>query len=265
MPRAKRGLGQHFLSDPGILRRIVDALDPAPDDVVLEIGPGRGSLTAVLLERGADLTAIERDQELIAALESRFPTARIVPGDALALDWSHFTLGRPFLLVGNIPYQITSPLLEKALTPPRARRIVFLVQREVADRLVAEPGIKPYGALTIGVKAFARVERLLRVPAGAFHPAPKVQSAVIRLTPLEEPLVPNQDVREFRRMVVGLFGFRRKQLLRAVRGLTSMPAADVAQALRQAQLAETARPETLHPEDCVRLFRSLVDGGSWPR
>ncbi|NNG16985.1 MAG: 16S rRNA (adenine(1518)-N(6)/adenine(1519)-N(6))-dimethyltransferase, partial [Gemmatimonadales bacterium] len=161
------------------------------------------------------------------------------------------------------PYQITSPLLEQALAPPRARRIVFLLQREVADRLAAEPGTKSYGALTIGVRAFAHVERLFRVPAGAFHPVPQVQSAVVRLTPLEEPLVPDGEVGEFRRMVVGLFGFRRKQLLRAVRGLASMPAGDAAQVLRRAQLAETVRPEMLQPEDCVRLFRSLVDGGCW--
>jgi 16S rRNA (adenine1518-N6/adenine1519-N6)-dimethyltransferase len=265
MPRAKRGLGQHFLSDPGILRRIVDALDPAPNDVVLEIGPGRGSLTAVLVERGADLTAIERDRDLVPVLRGRFPSATIVQGDALAMEWPALTKGRPFLLVGNIPYQITSPLLEKALAPPRARRIVFLIQREVADRLTADPGTKSYGALTIGVRALAHVERLFRVPAGAFHPVPKVHSAVVRLTPREEPLVADQEVEEFRRMVVGLFGFRRKQLLRAVRGLTSVPAGAAALVLRRAGLAETARPETLQPEDCERLFRSLVDGGCWAR
>lgn len=267
MPRAKRGLGQHFLSDPGILGRIVDALDPAPDDVVLEIGPGRGSLTAMLVKRGgrggAGLIAIERDQELVPALRDRFPSATIVEGDALALEWPLFTKGRPFLLVGNIPYQITSPLLDKALAPPRARRIVFLIQREVADRLTALPGTKSYGALTIGVTAFAHVERLFRVPAGAFYPVPKVHSAVVRLTPRQEPLIPDREVEAFRRMVVGLFGFRRKQLLRAVRGLTSLPASDAAGVLHRAQLPETVRPETLRPEDCVRLFRSLVDAGCW--
>ena len=265
MPRAKRGLGQHFLSDPGILRRIIDALNPAPDDVVLEIGPGRGSLTAVLVERGADVIAIERDPDLVPALRGRFPSATIIQGDALTVEWPALTKGRPFLLVGSIPYQITSPLLDRALAPPRAWRIVFLIQREVADRLTADPGTKSYGALTIGVRTFAHVERLFRVPAGAFHPVPKVHSAVVRLTPREEPLVPDREAKEFRRMVVGLFGFRRKQLLRAVRALTSVPASDAALALRRAGLTETARSETLKPEDCVRLFRSLVDGGCWAR
>lgn len=263
MPRAKRGLGQHFLSDPNILRRIVDALDPASGDLVLEIGPGRGSLTAELVERGLELAAIERDPELVPALRERFPTAAIVEGDALAIEWRSLTKGRTFLLVGNIPYQITSPLLDKALAPPRARRIVFLVQREVADRLTAEPGTKSYGSLTIGVQALARVERLFRVPAGAFHPPPKVHSAVVRLTPHDEPLISDQELAAFRRFVVGLFGFRRKQLLRAVRGLTAAPAGIVALALGRAGLDEAVRPETLTPGDCVLLFRTLVDGGCW--
>jgi len=265
MPRAKRELGQHFLSDPSILRRIVAALDPERDDVVLEIGPGLGSLTSVLLERVDHVIAIERDGDLVPALRQEFPSATIVHGDALDLDWHALAGGQPFLVVGNIPYQITTPLIDKAMLPPRPHRIVFLIQREVAERLAAAPGTKAYGALTIGVQALAQVERLFRVPAGAFHPPPQVQSAVVRLTPRLEPLVTDRESAEFRRLVVGLFGFRRKQLLRAVRGLTGLPAETAAAALDQAGVAGNIRAEGLAPPDCVRLFRVLVDGGWWPR
>ncbi len=125
-PRAKRRLGQHFLSDPRILGRIADALEAGPGDTVLEIGPGPGGLTAALVERGGRVVAIEKDPDLVPALRARFPGATIVQGDALEEDW-HALAGGPFLAVGNIPYNITSPLVDKALQPPRPRRIVFLV------------------------------------------------------------------------------------------------------------------------------------------
>ncbi len=264
MSRPKRALGQHFLSDPSILRRIADALNPAPSDVVVEIGPGRGSLTTVLLERVDRVIAIERDGDLVPLLREACPSATVVHGDALDLDWRALTAGEPFLVVGNIPYQITTPLIDKALTPPRPARIVFLVQREVAERLTAVPGTKAYGALTIGVQTVARVERLFRVPAGAFHPPPQVHSAVVRMTPLDAPLVPDRDSAAFRRFAVGLFGFRRKQLLRALRDLAALPADTAAAVLERAQVAGELRPERLEPADFVRLFRNLVDGGWWP-
>ncbi|HEU5041878.1 MAG TPA: 16S rRNA (adenine(1518)-N(6)/adenine(1519)-N(6))-dimethyltransferase RsmA, partial [Gemmatimonadales bacterium] len=206
-PRAKRRLGQHFLGDPRILGRIADALEAGPSDTVVEIGPGPGGLTAALAERAGRLVAIEKDPELVPALRALFPGATIVEGDALDLDW-HALAGGPFLAAGNIPYNITSPLLDKALEPPRPARIVFLVQKEVADRVTAEPGGSEYGALTVGVQAVARAERLFTVPAGAFQPRPKVDSAVLRLIPRERPIVSDVERPAFRRLVVGLFGFR---------------------------------------------------------
>jgi 16S rRNA (adenine1518-N6/adenine1519-N6)-dimethyltransferase len=138
---------------------------------------------------------------------------------------------------------------------------VFLVQKEVADRVTAEPGGGTYGALTVGVQAAARAERLFVVPAGAFHPRPKVDSAVLRLTPLASPLVPDAEVPLFRRLVVGIFSFRRKQLGRGLRELTGWAPERVAEALGEADVKPTARPETLAPPVFVRLFRVLVDGG----
>jgi 16S rRNA (adenine1518-N6/adenine1519-N6)-dimethyltransferase len=263
VPRAKRRLGQHFLTDPGILARIADALQAQPDETILEIGPGPGGLTAALVSRAARVIAIEKDRDLIAPLRERFPSVELVEADALRVDWGSIA-GGAYLVAGNIPYNITSPLLDKALTPPIPRRIVFLVQKEVADRVTAHPGTSAYGALSVGVQAVAKAERLFTVSAGAFQPRPKVDSAVLRLTPLEQPLIPTEQQDSFRAMVVGLFGFRRKQLLRAVRELTGWEAQEAGERLERASADPTVRPEMLSPEEFVELHQVLVDGG-WPR
>ncbi|MGH7658847.1 MAG: 16S rRNA (adenine(1518)-N(6)/adenine(1519)-N(6))-dimethyltransferase RsmA, partial [Gemmatimonadales bacterium] len=215
----KKSLGQHFLSDPRILSRIADALGDVADATVLEIGPGRGTLTTFLVERAGRVIAIEKDRDLLPALRRGFPAVAVAEGDAVNLDWHALVGDGRWCVAGNIPYNITSPLLEKALTPPRPERIVFLVQKEVADRLVADPGGGDYGAFSVGVQAAATVELLFGVPSGAFRPPPKVESAVVRLTPRDNPLIPDTDVRSFRRFVVGLFSFRRKMLRRGLRGL----------------------------------------------
>jgi 16S rRNA (adenine1518-N6/adenine1519-N6)-dimethyltransferase len=262
MPRAKRRLGQHFLSDPRILGRIADAVGAGASDTVLEIGPGPGGLTAALVERAGRVVAIEKDAELVPALRARFPAATIVEADALEVDW-HAVAGGPFLAAGNIPYNITSPLIDKALEPPRPRRIVFLVQKEVADRVIAAPGDPDYGALGVGVQAVARAERLFGVPAGAFQPRPRVDSAVLRLTPLERPVVADEDRARFRRLVVGLFGFRRKQLVRGLRELTGWDPERVRSVLERVGIAPGARPETVAPAGYGALLAALVDEG-WP-
>lgn len=261
--RPKRRLGQHFLTDPSILNRIVDALDPGPSDTVLEIGPGRGALTAILAGRAGTVVAIERDNDLVSHLQQSFPGVDLVAGDALALDWHEVVGHSDFLVIGNIPYNITSPLLDKALTPPRPRRCVFLVQREVGERIVAPPGSKIYGALSVGIQAVARAEVVFRVPAGAFQPPPKVDSVVLRLTPLEAPLIDDASLSVFRAVVTGLFSLRRKQLLRGIRQLTGWSADKAGAILRTVGLDPTARPETVAPAAFVALTRELVDLG-WP-
>ena len=264
MPRAKRRLGQHFLSDPRILARIAEAVAAGPEDTVLEIGPGPGGLTAALAEGAGRLVAIEKDATLVPALRARFPGATIVEADALEVDW-HALAGGPFLAAGNIPYNITSPLIDKALEPPRPRRIVFLVQKEVADRVTAAAGDADYGALSVGVQAVARPERLFGVPAGAFQPRPRVDSAVLRLTPLEAPIVADEDRGPFRRLVVGLFGFRRKQLGRGLRELTGWEPERVRRVLERAGIDPGARPETIAPARYGALLPALVDEGWSPR
>ncbi len=262
-------LGQHFLTDRNILQRIVDALEPAPDDVVVEIGAGKGSLTEVLAPRVRHVIAIERDRRLIPELRMRnaecgIDKLSIVQGDALRVDWQPLTIPHSafpiphFKVVGNIPYAITSPLIDKALTPPLPARIVLLVQAEVADRIAAPPGSKTYGALSVGVQAVARVERLFTVPAGAFTPPPRVTSAVVRLTPLAQPLVAPEEIAAFRAFVTACFTRRRKQLRNVVMAATGRSAAVVTAGLAALGLDPAARPETLAPEIFVRLLRWSV-------
>ncbi|MGD2135648.1 MAG: 16S rRNA (adenine(1518)-N(6)/adenine(1519)-N(6))-dimethyltransferase RsmA [Gemmatimonadales bacterium] len=268
-----RRLGQHFLSDPAILDRIVDALEPSGRETVLEIGAGRGTLTARLAPRVARVVAIERDRALARTLGEGEVGKReggkalpnnvvIVHGDALRLDWVRLMTGATtahsplpvFKVTGNIPYAITSQLLDKALTPPVAELVVFLVQREVADRLTAQPGGKTYGALTVGIGVAATVERVFGVKAGAFRPPPKVDSAVVRLRPRATPLVPPARHPAFRGFVTALFGRRRKQLGTALRGVTGLSAPAVAATLDELGLDGAMRAERLPPQDFVRLF-----------
>lgn len=263
MPVPRRRFGQHFLSDSRLLARIADAVGATREDTVLEIGPGPGGLTAALLERAGRVVAIEKDRDLAARLRQQLPALQLVEGDALDADW-HALGGPNALIAGNIPYNITSPLLDKALLPPRPRRVVFLVQKEVADRVTAPPGSDAYGALSVGVQAVATGERLFTVPAGAFTPRPKVDSAVLRLTPLAAPLVPDALIGTFRRVVVGLFGFRRKQLARGLRELTGYSPERAQAVLEQVGIQPTLRPEVLDPPSFYRLTRALVDGGWSP-
>ena len=230
--------------------------------MVLEIGPGLGGLTEALATRAGRLVAIEKDRDLIAPLRRRVPGAEIIDGDALDLDW-HRLLGRParWLVAGNIPYNITSPLIDRALQPPRPARIVFLVQREVADRLAAAPGGKAYGALSVGVQAVAGVDRLFRVSAGAFQPPPEVDSALVRITPRENPMLPDTEAPRFRRFVVGIFGFRRKQISRGLRELGGWAAEQAGSCLASTRIEGSRRPETLNPEEFLALFRAWSDHG----
>jgi 16S rRNA (adenine1518-N6/adenine1519-N6)-dimethyltransferase len=257
-PPTRKSLGQHFLNDRRILGRIADALQLHGTETVLEIGPGRGALTDILAERADRLSAIEYDRALAALLRERYArrgNVLIAEADVLQVSLGELAAG-PYVLVGNVPYYITTPILFHALTRPRADRSVYLVQREVAQRLVARPGSKEYGALTVNVAAVARAELLFGVPAGAFAPPPKVESAVVRITPLAEPLVTSDEENPFRVLVQSAFGMRRKQMRRVVRTLYSLDAEQADELLTRAGIEPEVRPETLSVEQFVGLMKA---------
>ena len=266
MPRAAGGrgrqppvlkkFGQHFLSDPAILTAIVDALAPTKSDTVIEIGPGRGALTEILAQRAGKLVGVEIDRALAAQLREKFASAgnvEIVEGDFLETD-ARAIAGDNFLLIGNVPYYITTPIVFKALEPPIPRRSVFLVQREVGERMAANAGEESYGALSVNVAAVAAVENVRSVPASAFKPPPKVESAVVRLTPRAKPLVPENSLRGFRTFVQAAFAQRRKQMVRVLRSVRGVSAEKSAELLETVGIDPTARPEVVTPKQFAELF-----------
>lgn len=236
----------------------------------MEIGPGRGALTAPLLERGYRVLAIELDRVLAAGLRERWGRKdgfELVQADALEVTLPPARTGEPLWVVGNLPYAITSPLLFHVLDQIDSAGIagmVFMIQREVAERLAAEPGSKAYGALTVGVGLAADVERLFDVRAGAFRPPPAVVSAVVRLTPHARFGLDGVRRERLRFLVQALFGQRRKQLqksLRTLQGFSLTPDAVGRVALRSG-LDLSRRPETLSPEEFLTLDTALVGIGS---
>ena len=257
LPRPRKRFGQHFLTDVRALQRIVDALAPDPGDTIVEIGPGRGALTDLLASRSRRLVAIEIDRDLVRHLRERYadqPHVEIVEGDALEVDWGVLA-GDDYVLAGNLPYYITTPLIFRILASPRPKRAVLLVQREVSARLAADPGTSDYGALSVNVQVSARVRTVAKVPAGAFRPKPAVDSAVVMLEPLENPLVSADEEEPFRKFVQAAFGMRRKQRLRVVRELWIPDAALASRVLAEIGLEPSQRPETVSPPDFVSLFR----------
>jgi 16S rRNA (adenine1518-N6/adenine1519-N6)-dimethyltransferase len=264
LPPARKRLGQHFLTDRRALERIVDALDPHAGETIVEIGPGRGAMTDLLVTRAERLVAVEVDALLVPVLRDRYagaPHVTIVEGDVLEQSLPALVTG-PWALVGNVPYYITTPIIFQALRAPRPSRMVFLVQKEVAERVAAPPGDDAYGALSVNVQALATAELVARIPAGAFRPRPKVDSAILRITPRPDPIVSADEEGPFSRLVQAIFGQRRKQMRRVVRVLYGVAAEQAEQSLAQCDIPVDARPETLAPPAFARLLRAM---GGEPR
>ncbi|MEO8194969.1 MAG: 16S rRNA (adenine(1518)-N(6)/adenine(1519)-N(6))-dimethyltransferase RsmA [Gemmatimonadales bacterium] len=260
-PPVLKRFGQHFLNDQSVLEAIAAAVAPHPGDTVIEIGPGRGALTDILAARPNPLIGIEIDRALSAALRKRYadnPGVTILEKDVLQVKLSDLTSG-PFVVVGNVPYYITTPIMFHVLRPPFPRHGVFLVQREVAERIVSPPGSRQYGALSANVQAMSTAEILLHVPPSAFKPPPKVDSAVLRITPRSEGLIRPDEVERFRGFVQGLFGMRRKQLGNVLRSVADISAEEASQVLVNSGVDPRARPETLSPEELVALMRAVSD------
>jgi 16S rRNA (adenine1518-N6/adenine1519-N6)-dimethyltransferase len=259
-PPVLKKYGQHFLNDKSFLAAIVDALGPTDSDTVVEVGPGRGSLTDILVERSGRVIGIEIDRALADQLGKRYAertNVQIVQGDVLETHLQTIA-GRDFLLIGNVPYYITTPIVFKALEPPIPRRSVFLVQREVAERMAATADTESYGALSVNIAVVANVEQVMTIPAGAFQPPPKVESAVVRITPRATPLVGLESLPAFRAFVQAAFGLRRKQMLRVLRTVRGISPDQASGLLQQAGIDPVARPEVLTPETFARLFGLLA-------
>jgi 16S rRNA (adenine1518-N6/adenine1519-N6)-dimethyltransferase len=254
--RARRRFSQNFLHDPHYVARIVAAIDPRPGDRIVEIGPGLGALTTPLVARGGHLTAVEIDRDLAARLRERFTPAQLtlVEADALTLDWCALAQAdpRPLRIVGNLPYHISTPLLF-ALLPiaERVRDQHFMLQKEVVDRMAAEPGSADYGRLSVMLQWRYVVTRLFIVPGGAFSPPPQVQSAIVRLLPRPLEDLPAVDPQRFAQVVAAGFGQRRKTLRNALSALL-----DEAQ-IRAAGVDPGARAEVLDVAAFVALAGSL--------
>lgn len=255
--RARKRFGQHFLHDPAVIARIVAAIDPRPGQRVVEIGPGLGALSAPLLSRAGRLEVIEIDRDLIPVLEERcagLGELIVHQCDVLQVDFRALRAeGAPLRVCGNLPYNISTPLLFHLLaTGDAIEDMHFMLQNEVVDRMVASPGGKDYGRLTVMLAAACRVEKLFRVGRGAFHPPPRVESAIVRLVPLGQPPFALADRQRFGRIVSAAFSARRKTLRNALRALVDEAGFEAA------GIDAGRRPETLSPAE----FAALADAAA---
>jgi 16S rRNA (adenine1518-N6/adenine1519-N6)-dimethyltransferase len=277
MMRARKRFAQHFL-EPAWVTKLVTAVAASPDDAIVEIGPGRGAITRPLAAQADRLLAIEVDRDLAADLDAaRLPNVTVITGDVLAIDlppvltsWLGGEPGpsRRFRVVGNLPYNISSPilfrLLDLAAATGAVRDALLMLQKEVADRLVARPGTGDYGVLTVLTALQADVSRVLSLPPGAFRPPPKVHSAVVRLS-FRPPLVEVGDAAGFVRMVRTTFTQRRKTLGNALKAFAGEVGVDAGQVLAEVGIDPRRRPETLELSEFGAVARAIQSRIGPPR
>ena len=255
--KPRKRFGQNFLHDPGVIERIVRAINPKPDDAMVEIGPGLGALTEEILAVNPGLQVVELDRDLIPVLRTKFfnyPDFRIHQADALSFDFSELMTDRPLRIIGNLPYNISTPLIFHLLSQADVvADMHFMLQKEVVQRLAAVPGDNNYGRLGIMVQYFCKVQPLFEVGAGAFRPAPKVDSAIVRLVPHKELPHPAKDLKTLQAVVRTAFNARRKTLRKALAGMVSV------EQLQALDINDNLRPENLSLADYVHIADSLFD------
>jgi len=261
--RPRKRFGQNFLHDPGTIRRIVSVIDPKPEEHLVEIGPGRGAITRGLLEATGRLVAVELDRELLeplACLCADLGQLTIHNADALKFDLCNLARpGESLRLVGNLPYNVSTPLLFRFLAQSCCiRDMHFMLQKEVVERITAKPGSKAYGRLSVMIQAYCKAEPLFRIGPGAFTPAPKVASAFLRLTPYGQPPVPVLDPSYLSRLVAGAFSQRRKTLRNSLKGLIGV------ELLRSQGLDPGQRAEELSVETFVHLANTACKPRTLP-
>jgi 16S rRNA (adenine1518-N6/adenine1519-N6)-dimethyltransferase len=265
---AKHGWGQNFLGDDEVLERIAEEALLQKGEPCLELGAGLGHLTRHLLATGARVTAVERDRDLAEALRrQKLEGLVVVEANAAKLDFAKTAQADQVVVVGNLPYQLTSRILFEVLDQvAHVPRAVFTLQKEVVQRVAATPGSRESGVLTVLLGLFFEVENVFEVPAAHFHPKPKVDSAVLKLTRRPKPAAEVKDVARFRRLVKAGFAQRRKTLLNSLKSDKALAAeVDVAAALERAGIDGSRRAETLSVEEFARLERSLDGSNQNPR
>ena len=249
--RPRKRFGQNFLHDPNIIRRIVGSIAPQAGENIVEIGPGQGAMTFPVLEACGKLTAIELDRDLVTLLGETKPAGvelTIISQDALKTDFS--TFGADLRVIGNLPYNISSPLLFHLLDfAPHIRDMHFMLQKEVVDRMTAGPGSKTYGRLSVMIQALCSAEKLFDVPPGAFFPPPAVDSSIVRLVPHAAEDIPHHDPAAFAKVVAQSFAQRRKTLRNNLKNLVS------SDAMESIGIAPSERAENLSVEDFFALSR----------
>lgn len=256
--RPKKSLGQNFLVDGGTAARIARLAVDAPGDRVLEVGAGTGSLTAALLAAGANLTAFDLDAQLLEILRSRDDLAavQLAQADALSFDYAAYAGDAEWRVAGNLPYNVATPLLLKLAALERPpERIVAMIQKDVADRLLAQPDTAAYGSLTVALAVTMRAERAFNVAPGQFFPRPKVVSSVVVLHRLATPRVAARDRRHFEQVVRGAFAYRRKTLVNSLALALDLPRERIASALLALRLDADIRGEALD----LGTFAALAD------
>lgn len=261
--RPSKSLGQNFITDKRVIERIVSEAGIEPGDEVLEIGPGLGALTFSLAEKAARVVAVEKDARLaerLRGLLAEKPNVELICGDALEVDFKSLYRGQKLKVVSNLPYSVSSPILVKLL---RNRDIfstlVLMLQLEVGERISSPPGGKEYGSLSVLVQTWFDVKALFRVPPSSFWPAPKVDSVVLKLDPLQEPRVPVADEAVYEKILRAAFSSRRKMLANSLGAVLKKGEAD--KVLAAAGIDRTRRAETLTVEEFGALYREAVKSG----
>ena len=252
LPRPRKRFGQHFLTDRHYLARIVEAIAPARGDAMVEIGPGTGLLTAAIVPLVEHLHVVEIDRDLAAALRNRFPPERVSVHEGDALEFDFAALPAPLRVVGNLPYNVSTPILFRiAALEDRVRDCTFLLQREVVDRMVADPATPDYGRLSVMLQYRFEMHSMLHVPPGAFTPPPKVDSSVVRMVPLGPARPRARDEKRFERLVAAAFSQRRKTLRNAAGAVAT------AQAFELAGIDPGRRGETLSVREFIALCNAI--------
>ncbi len=261
--RFKKQFGQNFISDDHLLAKIVEAAEITPEDIVIEIGPGAATLTAALAEKAKQVIAIEIDSDLLPIIERRmrgYANFELVAGDAMRMDFDGLAAkygARKYKVVANLPYYITTPIVMRFLEEGfRVSELVIMVQKEVADRFLAQPGTKTYGAITVAINYYGSVSRAFNVPRTMFTPRPEVDSSIVKIKCYENKPFAADDEKLLRRVIKAAFGQRRKTLNNALKAL-NLSKEELDEALKTAEIDASLRGETLSIEEFVRLSNAI--------